>query len=136
MSINESIKLVASKRSWEETRDKSLVHLVKNIKKLESSTLYTQNYIADLEEASNQLLACFTFIALFAFVFANKLQINSLIKALTSLASYIQNQFRIRRDYIMSISSITSSTSYQEQIFYSKLQSIIAAMTSTSNISH
>ena len=59
VSFNKSNEFVASKRSWEETRDKLLEYLVTKHQKLESSTLYTQNYISDFEKVSNQLLVCF-----------------------------------------------------------------------------
>ena len=59
-------------------------------------------------------------------------EISHLIKMLTSLVSYIQNQLKARRDRIVNI----SFTFFRHQIFCSKLQSIIASMTSTSNISH
>ena len=54
-----NIEFVASKRSWEETRDRLLEYLVTKHQKFESSTLYIQNHISDLEEASSRSSAYF-----------------------------------------------------------------------------
>ena len=95
------------------------------IKKLESPILYTSNCVLNLEEANSQLLACFI---IFLILHCDILQTRPRIKALTSLASYIQNRPKASRDYIMNIPSITSSTPSRYQISYPKLQSIIASM--------
>ena len=63
-----------------------LEYLVTKHQKFESSILYIQNYISDLEEISSQLLACFN---IFYILHCDIFQIRSLIKALTSFASYI-----------------------------------------------
>ena len=121
VSFNKNNEFVASRRSWEETKSKLLEYLITKHQKLEFLILYTQNYISDFEKASIQLLVCFT---IYCILHCDRLQIRSFIKALTSLASYIQNQLKVHRDHIMSI----SSTSSRHQISYSKFQSIIALM--------
>ena len=77
--------------------------------KFEFSTLYIQSYISDLEEVSSQLFACFI---IFVILYCDIFQIKSRIKALTSLASYIQNRFRASKDYISIIASMIFDLNY------------------------
>ena len=95
--------------------DKLLEYLVTKHQKFESSILYIQNYVSDLEETSNQLFACFI---IYCILHCDILQIRSFIKALTSFASYISNRLKACRDYIMSISSITSSLLLEASVNY------------------
>ena len=131
MSINENIKLVASKRNWEETKSKSHQHLIKNIKKFEFSTLYTQNYIANLEEVNSQLLVCFIIYCIIRIRFC----VLSLMRWRFSLFTYkINSKFAeitswayrlLFRLHFLDIKSSTrsfSQLSLQFQIFRINLQ--------------
>ena len=112
-----NIEFVASKRSWEETKSNLLEYLVTKHQKFEFSTLYTQNYISNLEEASSQLFVCFI---IYCILHCDILQIRFLVKTLTSFASYIQNRFKACRNYIVSCINLQTSSKSRYLYLYQR----------------
>ena len=58
-----NIEFVASRRNWEETRDKLLEYPVTKHQKFEYSTLYIQNHVQNQKEINSRLFARFVYLS-------------------------------------------------------------------------